>query len=243
MTPIDFVRRADALGQFRVADPERPVLSETDAHHLWRVLRGRTGEEIVVTDGAGSWSFARLGDHGLERISDVVVDAPWPAATLYLAPLKGDRSEWAVAKVTELGITTIVPLMSDHVLLKGKGPALDKTLAKWRRIADAAAGQCRRTYDLVVATPVVVARVPHDVAVADFEGDGTLDGVTAMAVGPEGGWAPNEWSSDRRRIGLGGTVLRGETAAAAAATLLVQRRDGWSRPTPPAAVRNDEDHR
>jgi 16S rRNA (uracil1498-N3)-methyltransferase len=236
---VAFVRRAEALGQFRVPDPEVPVLSDTDAHHLWRVLRARPGEEVVVTNGAGAWSFARIGDDRLERISDVVIDEPDGWAELYLAPLKADRSEWAIAKATELGISRITPLMSEYVVTKSKGFSLDKTIAKWRRIADAAAGQCRRTYDVQVAAPVLIDHVPASVAVADFEGDGSLDGVSAIAIGPEGGWSEREWGPDRVRLALGTTVLRGETAAVAAATLLVQRRDGWSRHVRGGGVGND----
>jgi 16S rRNA (uracil1498-N3)-methyltransferase len=236
---VDFLRRVEALGQFRVTDPATPVLSETDNHHLYRVLRARAGEEIVVTNGAGAWSFARVSDHTLERVSEVVVDDPDSVAELYLVPLKAERSEWAVAKAVELGVTRITPILSEH-MATGKGFSLDKTIAKWHRIADAAVGQSRRTYDVVVAAPLSLSDVPAHVAVADFEGTGALTGVSAIAIGPEGGWSKDEWGSGRTRLGLGTTVLRGETAAVAAATLLVHNRRGWSRHDDSPSVGNDE---
>jgi 16S rRNA U1498 N3-methylase RsmE len=132
-----------------------------------------------------------------------------------------------------------VPLRAARVVAATRAGQLDAAIAKWRRIAAAVAGQCRRTHDLVVAEPVAVIDVPSHVAVCDFEGTGSLAGVRAVAIGPEGGWAPEEWDAERTRIGLGGSVLRGDTAALAAATLLVQARVGWSRRSAPTDVGND----
>ena len=223
----EWPRRVAALGQFRVDDPQAPVLATLDEHHLRTVLRARSGEEIVVTDGRGSWSLCEVGDVGLHRVSPVHADPATIETTLYLAPLKGDRSEWAVAKATEVGVSRIVPLMSERLVVKFKGEVRDKIVARWRRIAAETAGQCRRTFDLVVDDPVRVGDVPVDVAVAAFDGDPDWRGVTAVAIGPEGGWAPGEWTDERRRVVLGPTVLRGETAGVLAAALLAFGAGGW----------------
>ena len=58
------------------------------------------------------------------------------------------------------------------------------------------------------------------VAVADLGAEGNWGGVRSVAVGPEGGWAHGEWGESRRRVGLGPTVLRTETAGVVAASLL-----------------------
>jgi 16S rRNA (uracil1498-N3)-methyltransferase len=216
-----------ALGQFRVDDPQVPVLGRDDEHHLRTVLRARSGEEIVATDGRGSWSLCEVGDVGLHRVTPVHVDPPTPETALYLSPLKGDRSEWAVAKATELGVSRIVPLVSQRIVVKFRGEVRDKIVARWRRIAAESSGQSRRTYDVVVDEPVHVGDVPEDVAVADFDGDSDWRGVRAVAIGPEGGWAPDEWAPERRRVALGPTVLRGETAGVAAASLLTFAAGGW----------------
>jgi 16S rRNA (uracil1498-N3)-methyltransferase len=224
---LEWPRRVAALGQFRVDDPQVPVLGRDDEHHLRTVLRARSGEEIVATDGRGSWSLCEIGDVGLHRVTPVHVDPPTPETALYLSPLKGDRSEWAVAKATELGVSRIVPLVSQRIVVKFKGEVRDKIVARWRRIAAESSGQCRRTYDVVVDEPVHVGEVPHDVAIADFDGDPDWRGVRAVAIGPEGGWAPDEWADDRRRVALGPTVLRGETAGVVAASLLAFAAGGW----------------
>ena len=228
MSLIEWPRRVAALGQFRVEDPQRPVLSSGDDHHVRQVLRARSGEEVVVTDGSGSWALAQVSDQGVSRVTPVHVDPASPATTLYLAPLKGDRSEWAVTKATELGVARIVPLISQHLVVKFKLDARAKIVSRWRRIAAEACGQSRRTYDVVVDEPVHVREVPDDVAIADFGGGGDWSGVRAVAIGPEGGWSPDEWTGTHRRLALGPTVLRAETAAVVAGALLAFGAGNWA---------------
>jgi 16S rRNA (uracil1498-N3)-methyltransferase len=225
---IEWTRRVGALTQLRVSDPATPALEREAEHHLRKVLRAQVGEEVVVTNGAGSWSFATVQDSGLKRVSEVHLD-PQPAETaLYLAPLKGDRSEWVVAKATELGVSALIPLLSERLAVKFKGEARSKILERWRRISDETTGQCRRTYDLVISEPVTIDQVPPHVAVADFGGKTDMAGIRAIAIGPEGGWAPGEWGADRQLISLGTTVLRGETAAIASAALMTLAAQGMT---------------
>ena len=226
MSHDEWARRVGALAQFRVTDPEHPTLSDVDEHHLRTVLRARSGEEVVVTNGAGSWSLCEVGAIGLHRVTAVHVDDASPETTLYLAPLKGDRSEWVVAKATELGVSRVVPLISERLVVKFKGDARAKIVARWRRIATESNAQCRRTYDVRVDEPVHVRDVPVNVAVADFDGDPDWNDVRSVAIGPEGGWAPSEWS-DHHRVALGPTVLRAETAGVVAASLLAFGAGGW----------------
>lgn len=223
----EWPRRVAALTQLRVANISLPELTRDDDHHLRRVLRARAGEELVLCDGRGSWRFARVANVGLEDVGEVFLDEPATTTMLYLAPLKGERGEWAVAKATEVGVSEIVPLVSERLAQKFRGESRDKVLARWRRIAEETAGQCRRTYDVVIADPVTPGEVPHEVAVADFAGSGDWRGVHAVAVGPEGGWGPDEWEPTRRRVSLGPSVLRGETAAVVAAALVTFTNGSW----------------
>ena len=227
MTLLEWPRRVAALGQFHVDDVERPVLDRDTEHHLRKVLRARDGEEVVVTNGRGSWALARVLPGGLALESEVYLDPAPSETTIYLTPLKGDRSEWAVAKATEVGITRVVPLISERMVVKFKGDAREKILSRWKRVATEAAGQSRRTYDVIIDEPVKVADVPGSVAVADFSGSGNWGDLHSVAVGPEGGWASDEWEPGRRRVGLGPSVLRGETAGIVAASLLAFQAGGW----------------
>lgn len=227
MILVEWPRRVAALAQFHVDLLERPELGRDDDHHLRKVLRAQNGEEVVVTDGRGSWALCQVSEVGLARVSDVGHDPVAPDTTLYLTPLKGERGEWAVAKATEVGVGRIVPLVSARMVVKFKGDAREKTLSRWRRIANEAAAQCRRTYDVVIGEPVKVADVPSAAAVADLAGSGDWSGVHSVAIGPEGGWTSDEWDEERRRVALGPTVLRAETAAIVAASLMTFSAGGW----------------
>ncbi|MGD0854111.1 MAG: RsmE family RNA methyltransferase [Acidimicrobiales bacterium] len=226
MSLLEWPRRVAAIAQFRVGDPSQPTLTATDEHHLRTVLRAKSGEEIVVTDGAGAWSLAEVGDHALHRVTPVHVDPPTPQTTLYLAPLKGDRSEWTVVKATELGVQRIVPLMSARVVVRFRGETRDKIVARWKRVANEANGQSRRTYDVLIDEPIHVRDVPVNVAFTHFDGDGDWNGVHSVCVGPEGGWDEGE-SGEHPRLSLGPTVLRAETAGVVAASLLAFGAGGW----------------
>lgn len=230
MTLREWPRRVAALAQIRVSDVAAAQWSDAARHHVCDVLRARDGEELVITDGAGAWAFAQVHAGALVRVSDVIVDPPPGASELYLAPLKGDRSEWAIAKATEIGVNRVVPLLSSRVVVKFRGDVRDKTLRRWRRVSDEAAAQSRRTYDLVIAEPVSIADVPAEVAVCDFTGSRDWSAVAAVAIGPEGGFAPGEWLAPRRVLSLGMRVLRAETAAVVAGALVVANTDTYDVP-------------
>jgi 16S rRNA (uracil1498-N3)-methyltransferase len=239
----EWPRRVAALGQFHVEVLAAPVLGRDDEHHLRKVLRANEGEEIVVINGKGSWALCEVTSSAIRRVSDVQTDPPSPETTLYLTPLKGDRAEWAVAKATEVGISRIVPLVSERMTVKFKGDAREKILSRWRRIAEEASGQCRRTYDVVVDEPVKVKDVQALVAVADLGATGNWAGLRSVAIGPEGGWASDEWDVGRRRVGLGPTVLRAETAGIVAASLLAFQAGSWGFTLNASEMSNDESTR
>ncbi len=224
---VEWPRRVGALAQFHVDDLEAPELQREDEQHLRKVLRAREGEEVVVTDGQGSWALYEVLSFGLRRVSDITLDPPTPETSLYLTPLKGDRAEWAVAKATEVGVSRIVPLIAERMVVKFKGDAREKILARWRRITAEASNQCRRTYDVTIGEPIRVRDVHSLVAVADLGATGNWAGLRSVAIGPEGGWAKDEWDVGRRRVGLGPTVLRAETAGVIAASLLAFQAGGW----------------
>jgi 16S rRNA (uracil1498-N3)-methyltransferase len=224
---VEWPRRVAALAQFHVDNLEAPELSRDDEHHLRKVLRASETEEVVVTDGQGSWALYEVLSFGLRRVSDITLDPPTPETSLYLTPLKGERAEWAVAKATEVGVSRIVPLIAERMVVKFKGEAREKILARWRRIAAEASNQCRRTYDIVIADPIKVKDVHSLVAVADLGATGNWAGLRSVAIGPEGGWAKDEWDVGRRRVGMGPTVLRAETAGVIAASLLAFQAGGW----------------
>ena len=209
-----------------------PVLDDDDQHHLGRVLRLRDGESVTASDGRGQWRACVWRDGALEVAGEVVASAP-PSVRCAVAftPVKGDRNEWAVQKLTEIGIDEIVILAPTQYSVVRWSDA-DKQLRKLRVVAREAAMQSRRVWlpSIVglLALHEVCARDGAAVAdpngVALHAGVSLSTGVALVVVGPEGGFAEEELPAGVPRVQLGDTILRAETATLVAATLLVARR-------------------
>src|SRR6202167_1723472 len=163
--------RAAAISQVFVDAPGRPLLSDDDAHHLGRVLRLRDGEEVVAADGRGRWARALWrGTATLEPISavsgiggdgSVQSEAQAePALTVAFAPVKGERPEWVVQKLTELGIDRIVPLHTERSVVRWTGSRGLATVEKLCRVAREAAAQCRRVWLPEISDTVAFADLP-----------------------------------------------------------------------------------
>ena len=234
--------RASAPAQVFVDDPAQPVLDDDDAHHLGRVLRLNPGEEVIVADGAGRWARTRwTGDGAVEPVRDAagvggdggVQSEPRtePALTVVFAPVKGERPEWVVQKLTELGIDRIVPLLSERSVVRWTGGRGQATVARLRRVAREAAAQSRRVWLPEIADTVRFTDLPSlgargEVVLAQLSGHRPTPAQRVVAVGPEGGWSSAELSSGLPTVGFGLSVLRAETAAVTAGALLASLRTG-----------------
>jgi 16S rRNA (uracil1498-N3)-methyltransferase len=207
-----------------VDDVDRPMLSSADRHHLERVRRVRPGDEVVVSDGAGRWREGTLGTGGgVDPTGDVQTDdRPTPSITVAFALTKGERPELAVQKLTELGADVIVPFTASRSVVRWDEQRADGNVERLRRVAREAAMQCRRAWlpevgDL--ATFSAVSTLP-DAALAEAGGKApSLDRPTVL-IGPEGGWSDEERACGLPSMALGPHVLRAETAAMAATSLL-----------------------
>jgi len=226
--------RAGAAAQVFVADPAAPRVGPQDRHHLVSVLRLKAGELVIAADGRGRWGPCRFRpDAGdlLEADGPVVFQpAPSPALTIAFAPAKGDRPEWVVQKLTELGIDRIVPLSSAPSVVSWEGERAERAVERLRRVAREAAAQSRRVWipdvTAVQTLPQLVAASRGGVSLAQMGGSPPTLLSTVVAVGPEGGWAPTEIDMGCSTLGLGPYVLRAETAAVAAGTMLDALRAG-----------------
>jgi 16S rRNA (uracil1498-N3)-methyltransferase len=208
-----------------VDDVASAQLDASAVHHLARVLRLRGGEPVTVTDGAGRWRPASFTGEGVEAAGDVVVETrPDPLFTIAVAPPKGDRLEWLVAKCTEIGIDRLVLLDADHSVVRWPEDRLARQLERLNRIATEAAMQSRRVWLPEICAPTPAVDVLGRFAAAEPGGRAVTAADTAIAVGPEGGWSPRELDAAASTVSLGPNVLRVETAAIAAAVLMVSRR-------------------
>lgn len=225
--PAAPVRPGGTAPHALVTDIEGPVIDERQRHHLGRVRRLREGDPLSVTDGRGAWRWCRFGPE-LALDGPVVVDAePEPSLTVGFALVKGERPELVVQKLTELGVDVIAPFLSARSVVRWDEDRRSRNDERLRAIAVEASLQSRRTWFPAVL-PVttfdeLVATTPG-VHMAERDG-GVLDAtVRCVLVGPEGGWDPGELRFPT--VGLGGTVLRAETAAIAAGVRLVAARGG-----------------
>jgi 16S rRNA (uracil1498-N3)-methyltransferase len=201
-----------------------PSLSPEDDHHLRRVMRLRAAERITVSDGAGGWVEAEMGDHRPQLCGEIHQEVPRPPTCVAAAIPKGDRLEWMVQKLTELDVDRIVLLDCERSVVRLTGERAAKQLVRLRRIAREAAMQSRRVWlpELSLATFGDVATGPG-VALAEPDGPSLTGSIHTIVIGPEGGFSPAELAAEVPRIGLADTILRIETAAFAAAFVLARQ--------------------
>jgi 16S rRNA (uracil1498-N3)-methyltransferase len=224
---------AGARAHVFVADVESPVLAPDDRHHLERVLRLRPGDELTVADGAGRWRRCRFGP-AVVVDGEVELEAPpAPVITIAFALTKGERPEWTVQKLTEVGVDRIVPFVSGRSVVHWDEAKAARNAERLRRVAREAGMQSRRAFLPVVEDVTEFADVATRSGAALASPDGAAPDLTrpCLLVGPEGGWTADELALAPARLALGPTVLRAETAAVAGAVLLAGLRAGLvSRP-------------
>lgn len=219
------------------------------SRRLAKVLRVREGEEIVLFDGTGLDARARVdaiaGDAVTVRVIGRAASPPEPKTrvTVYQSVTKGERFEWLVEKLTEVGVSRIVPLVCARAVVR-PGPDGAKR-ERWRRIAVEAAEQSGRgtVPDVGEPTPFGDALVQaQGVVLFPYEragpsAPGVMEALTAaiddvfaraavdVLIGPEGGWSPEEVAQATERgaviVTLGDRILRSETAGLVAGTLVM----------------------
>ncbi len=214
-----------------VADVHAPELEAEDRHHLERALRLRHGDPLTVGDGDGRWRECRFGDN-LEVAGEVVeVAQPSEEVSVGFSILKGHRPELILQKLTELGVDRIIPLLAERSIVRWDADKCTLQHQRFLRIVREAAMQSRRVRLPVVeriTEPAETASRPGT-ALAQAGGRRLQAGDRTILVGPEGGWTPAEVAG-HDVVDLGTTVLRAETAAIAAGTLLTALRDGRVAP-------------
>lgn len=240
-----FLASPEALGgdEIRLDGPE--------GRHAAVVRRIEAGEEIDVTDGAGTVVTCLVTEVGKAALTAQIrtrrsVALPTPQLVVAQAVPKGDRGETAVETLTEVGVHEIIPWSAQRSVVRWKGDRRDKHVARWRSTAREAAKQSRRAWLPRVREPVdttalaqlaadaTLAVVLHETATTPLAGlPIPADGTVVLIVGPEGGVSPDEATSltDAGAVlaHLGPTVLRTSTAGTVAAGVVLARTAGWNR--------------
>jgi 16S rRNA (uracil1498-N3)-methyltransferase len=219
-------------------------------HHQSPVQRLRVGEPVSLADGSGAVAQARTvavarGRVEVEVLERFDVPQALPRVTVVQGLPKGRKLEEVVARLSEIGVDRLVPVVTARAVRQVAGPKADRVHARWQAIALAAAQQSRRarvlqvdpvgTWPVAGATGVVLYeraeeplsavldRLLADGAAADRQaGDGGAVDEVVLAVGPEGGFELAEVeASGLRPAALGPTILRTETAGVVGAALIL----------------------
>jgi 16S rRNA (uracil1498-N3)-methyltransferase len=216
------------------------TLPEAAARHVAQVLRMRAGEALTLFNGGGG-EYDAVIETAERRVVSVRVGElrqidreSTLAVTLAQCVSKGERMDYTIQKAVELGVTTIIPLLSARSVVKLDGERWEKKLEHWRGVAVSACEQSGRTRIPTVLAPQKLA---HWLAAPDGSprlvlaptAAVSLTAVPAAAavsllVGPEGGLSDEEIAAALRdrctAITLGPRVLRTETAGVAALAVL-----------------------
>jgi 16S rRNA (uracil1498-N3)-methyltransferase len=229
-------------------------LPSDTASHLAKVLRARSGDELILFNGDGREFNGAIETVRGSRMSASVgdsrpVDRESPLAiTLVQCVPRGDRMDFIVQKATELGVSRIVPVLSQRSVVRLDAGQAESKAVHWRAVAVNACEQCGRNRlpTIDAARPLLNylgESVPGVGPRLVFEPESALQPGTAaqnpaaaqgfamtaaeIAIGPEGGFASDELEAFRvsgfSQVGLGPRILRTETAAIAAVVWLQAR--------------------
>lgn len=226
------------------------VVEGDEAHHAVAVRRLRVGEQVLLTDGAGTRAVGAVSAVG-KRVLEVGVESldrvppAAPSVTVVQALPKGERGELAVEVLTEVGADRIVPWAASRSVAVWRGERATRSLARWRTTAREAAKQARRVWFPAVEELATTAQVAELLAACDLalvlhEDAGTALAAVdpagaasiALVVGPEGGLTEVELAAfaaaGAHVARLGPEVLRTSTAGVAAVAALLARTDRWA---------------
>jgi 16S rRNA (uracil1498-N3)-methyltransferase len=224
------------------------ALCKEHAHYLANVMRAKAGEAVLVFNGRhGEWR-GRLEQVAKNSVTVAIeaqtrAQAAEPDLWLVAAPIKKDRIDLVAEKASELGAAALWPVFTRRTVMSRVNT--ERLAAHMREAAE----QCER-----LTVPVVMDPAALDKVLAGWDGARTLlfldesgsgpaiaevlaalpDGPLAVLVGPEGGFAPEERAllaklPFARPVSLGPRILRAETAAIAALSIVQALRGDWSR--------------
>lgn len=221
-------------------------LAAEQARYVGRVLRRKVGDRIVLFNGSGGEYEASISHFRKDAVGLIVEDFrdvnPESGVDIRLLQCvsRGERMDIVVQKATELGVRRIVPVTSEYSVVKFDEKRAEKRSAHWRKIAIGACEQSGRTIVPEVDRPVRLRDALGDRVNADGlrlickpGAEGFAQATDAnnqpidLLIGPEGGFSEDEYAlADAAGfvpIGLGPRILRTETAAIVALTVLQHR--------------------
>jgi 16S rRNA (uracil1498-N3)-methyltransferase len=221
---------------------DQGFLDAEQSHHCAQVMRQAVGDLFTVFDGNGIEAKARISEIAGDQVKfQVLAKASSPRAThpvwLAQALTKSKSMDLIFQKATELGVTQLVPLQSDHSVAQVDDEKAEARVEKWRKLTIEAAKQCGQNWLPVVRPPLApkdfLTGVPGGAVklIASLQNEAKplksvlreqLQGLKSgspivVMIGPEGDFTPAEIGQARSSgfapVSLGKIILRAETAA------------------------------
>ena len=241
------------LSRLFVAQPLREgdnlLLDAETSHYVRGVLRLRKGFDLTVFDGEGIEHAARVDLVARDEVRLRVGEARWPAVEsplfthLGLGISRGERMDYAVQKATELGVSRMTPLFTEHCVVRLNEEKQETRHLHWQKVSRSACEQCGRTrppqFDEPLGLEEWLDRAVGLRLLFDPQGETCLrdlpapeaEGVTLLS-GPEGGFSDRERSLARQAgftpVRLGPRILRTETAVLAALAVVQSLWGDWA---------------
>ena len=208
-----------------------------EARHILRVMRLKEEDTVIVFDGTGKEYTGFIKEAKTKSLIVEIVSTKTPTAgnfpdiTLVQAIPKKDKMDYIIEKATELGVRSVMPILSERTVTRTKDDKKDAKVERWRKIATEAAKQCGRLdvpeiknirkfynavdavndYDLALMACVSEKTMPLKESLSDFE-----TGKIIVFVGPEGDFTPEEIDMAKdtscKLVSLGSRILKSDTA-------------------------------
>jgi 16S rRNA (uracil1498-N3)-methyltransferase len=217
--------------------------------HIRNSLRTAVGETLWFGDGQGTRYRAKITDVSKQAVTGHILETVQeplrriPRLILGQSLLKGEKMDWVIQKATELGVDELVPIESRHSVVQLKADRVGHQLIRWQRIVVEAAQQSEQWRVPSIAVPrslpaLLTSREPNTLILMLAERQNgrylqtvelpkDASGSLLVLIGPEGGWSQEELQIAGQAgvtpISLGQHILRSETAAIAAISILQSR--------------------
>lgn len=217
-------------------------LDEKASHHLARVLRASVGECITLFNGQGGEYLSEIiaidKKHVTVQIKKFISHDPESPLELYLAQgiSRGEKMDYTIQKAVELGVKKIIPLLTERSTVKLDSERREKRWQHWQSIVISACEQSGRNKIPEILLPqsienglestnadfcfVLAPKAPNKLADITIQANQRI----VLLIGPEGGLTDQEIKYAESRnfipLNLGPRILRTETAAVAAITVL-----------------------
>lgn len=233
--------------------PESITITGADVNHIKNVLRMKTGEQVLISNGEDRDYLCRISEIGTEAVEAEILEEREETTELsakiwlFQGLPKSDKMELVIQKAVELGAYRIVPVATKRAVVKLDGKKEEAKVKRWNAISESAAKQSKRLIipevsgvmsfqqALKAVSDFDLMCIPYECAsgmetARNFIGKAASGQNIAVFIGPEGGFEEGEIEEAERAgvmpVSLGKRILRTETAGLALLSVLAFKLEG-----------------